>query len=139
MDLDDIQRMYPGGTCFKFGDNEDLCIRLLSLIRIGRKVATCGALRDYESGDEPMPQLGRTDVALNWDGTPALAIETTAVVLLRFCDVDETFALAEGEDETLEGWQIGHKRFFERNGGFDSEMMLVCERFKLVADFAAPN
>jgi uncharacterized protein YhfF len=83
-----------------------------------------------------MPEVGRTDIALNWDGTPALAIETTSVSLTRFCDVEEKFALAEGEDETLEGWQNGHRRFFDRNGGFDPQMMLVCERFKLVADFA---
>ena len=80
--------------------------------------------------------LSRRDVALNWDGSPALMIETTEVTQRRFCDVDAEFALAEGEDETLESWRDGHRRYFERNGGWDPEMMLVCERFRLVEDFA---
>lgn len=84
-----------------------------------------------------MPVVGRRDIALDWDGAPALVIETTEVTIRRFCDVDADFALAEGENETLEGWQADHRRFFERNGGWDAEMDLVCERFRLVADFAA--
>ena len=47
----------------------------------------------------------------------------------RFCDVDEDFALFEDD---LEGWRKGHQQYFERNGGFDNEMVLVCERFKVV-------
>ena len=56
---------------------------------------------------------------------------------MRFCDVDESFALAEGEDDDLEGWRKGHQLYFERNGGFSEDMMLVCERFELVHDFKA--
>jgi uncharacterized protein YhfF len=124
---------------FTFGDSEALCNELLGLVRAGRKTATCEALRVFESGREAMPVVGRRDVALNWDGSPALIIETVALTTMRFCDVDESFALAEGENETLDGWRRDHRRYFERNGGFDPEMMLVCERFKLVHDFAAED
>lgn len=134
MELDDLKSAYPNAGMFKFGDNKEICQELLSLVSLGKKRATCSALRDYESEDELIPEIGSRDIALNWDGTPALVIETTAVAITRFCDVDEAFALAEGENETLEGWQIGHRRFFERNGGFDPEMKLVCERFNVVAD-----
>ena len=41
----------------------------------------------------------------------------------------------EGENDDLEGWRYDHRLFFARNGGFDREMMLVCERFKLVHDY----
>jgi uncharacterized protein YhfF len=81
-----------------------------------------------------MPVVGRHDIALNWDGTPALILEILEVTQMRFCDVDESFALAEGENDNLEGWRRGHQAYFERNGGFDQEMLLVCERFKLVHD-----
>ena len=40
-------------------------------------------------------------------------------------------ALAEGEGD-FDSWKQGHIAFFTRNGGFDPDMMLVCERFKLV-------
>lgn len=128
----------PGArpVTFRFGDSESLCKELLSLVRAGRKTATCEALRAFEEGGEAMPEVGRRDVALNWDGTPAVLIETLEVTLKRFCDVDESFALAEGENDDLEGWRRDHQRYFERSGGFDEEMMLVCERFRLIHDYA---
>ena len=119
-------------TTFTFGDGPDLCARLLDLVRQGHKTATCGALSDYTHGGETMPQVGRQDIALNWDGTPALLIETTEVTTRRFCDVDESFALAEGENDSLDGWAADHRAYFERNGGWQPDMLLVCERFRLI-------
>ena len=135
MNLSEVKVKFPGCTIFKFGDNRELCDELISLVRSGRKTATCEALREYETGDEKMPSVGRIDVALNWDGTPALAIRTLSIVIEKFCEVGEVFALAEGENDKLEGWQLDHRAYFERNGGFDPEMELVCERFVLVEDF----
>ncbi len=43
-------------------------------------------------------------------------------------------ALAEGEDESLAGWQENHRAYFARNGGFAPEMELIWERFALVED-----
>lgn len=126
---------YPGCTTFKFGDGQALCERLLSLVRTGKKTATCGALRDYEAEGESLPQVDQVEIALNWDGTPAVALRIVESSLTRFCDVGESFALAEGENESLAGWQADHRDFFERNGGFDPEMPLVCLRFEQVEDF----
>ncbi len=131
-----LRTRYPGAVAFTFGDSRELCDRLLSLVRSGKKRATCGALRDFTEGGEALPQAGRRDIALDWDGRPALVIETTEVTLRRFRDVDAGFALAEGEDETLAGWQDGHRGYFERNGGWSEEMELVCERFRLIEDLA---
>jgi uncharacterized protein YhfF len=50
----------------------------------------------------------------------------------RFCDVTEDFALAEGENTSLGGWRAVHKAYFARNGGFDPDMMLICERFRVI-------
>lgn len=127
-----LRTRYPGAETFTFGDSRALSDTLLSLVRDGRKRATCGALRDFAEAGEPLPVAGRRDIALDWDGLPALVIETLEVTVRRFCDVDAGFALAEGEDETLEGWQAGHRAYFERNGGWTPEMELVCEIFRLV-------
>ena len=124
---------------FTFGDGPELCARLLALVRQGKKTATCGALRDYTEGGEVMPEVGRQDIALNWDGTPALLIETTEVITRRFCDVDAGFALAEGENDTLDGWAADHRAYFERNGGWTEEVLLVCERFRLVRVLDQPT
>lgn len=132
-DLESLTQRYPGAETFRFGDNATLCSELLALVRSGRKRATCGALRDYEGG-EAMPRVGRCDIALTWEGTPALVIETVELVQCRFDEVTEDMALAEGEDDSLEDWQAGHRAYFERNGGFSPDMMIVWERFALVED-----
>ncbi len=137
MTLKDVLTRYPGAQTFKFGDSASMCAELLGLVRKGRKTATCGALRDYPEGSAETPVVGRRDIALEWDGRPALVIETLEVTVSRFCDMTEAFALAEGENETLEGWREDHRRYFERNGGFDPEMELLCERFRLVEDLAS--
>ena len=91
--------------------------------------------RTIPGTSEELPVIGRKDIALNWDGTPALLVETLEVTHKRFCDVDERFALDDGENEDLDGWRRGHQEYFERHGKFDREMMLVCERFRLVHDY----
>ena len=94
----DVQERFPDAETFKFGDSEGLSQRLIALVRFGKKTATCGALRDFEDGGEALPVVGRRDIALNWDGSPALGVETTEVTVQKFCDVTEAFALAEGEN-----------------------------------------
>jgi uncharacterized protein YhfF len=132
MRIQNLQARHPGSTIFTFGDSEALCNELLHLVRSGKKTATCGALRDFGPDGQSFPVVGRRDIALHWDGTPALVIETVEVTQRRFCDVGVDFALDEGENDNLEGWRRDHQRYFERNGGFDNEMLLVCERFKLI-------
>jgi uncharacterized protein YhfF len=135
MKSEEEHAQYDGSVTFTFGDSERLCNELLGLIRTGKKTATCGALSEFGLGGDAMPVVGRRDMALNWNATPALLLETTEVFQMRFCDVDESFALAEGENDDLEGWRRDHQQYFERNDGFDRKMVLVCERFKLVRDY----
>ena len=137
MNDEEMQSLVNDSITFKFGDNEELCDELLRLVRSGYKTATCEALREFGPGKEAMPIVGRRDVALNWDGSPALLLETLQVIQIRFCDVDADFALAEGENDDLAGWRRDHRRYFERNRGFEKEMILVCERFRLIYDFGS--
>ena len=130
--LDALKARFPGAETFRFGDNERLCAELIGLVVAGKKTATCGAARDFEEAGEALPVVGRRDIALHWDGRPAVVIETVSVTRQRYCDVDADFALAEGENDTLEGWQADHRAYFERNGGWHPEMALICERFRVV-------
>lgn len=133
--LTTLQERYPGAVTFRFGDSAALSAELIALVRAGKKVATCGAVRDYEAGETP-PMVGRRDIALHWDGTPALVIETVETIRCRFDEVTEAMALAEGEDDSLAGWQAGHQRYFARNGGFSPDMEVIWERFRVVEDLA---
>ena len=52
-------------------------------------------------------------------------------------DVDAAFAHDEGEgDRSLSYLRSAHRRYFERLGKFSDDMMLMCERFRLVEIFA---
>lgn len=135
--LEELRRRYPDAETYRFGDNKNLSELLIALVRSGRKTATCEPLRTFENGDEVMPRTGRCDITLDWDGNPVLVTETTDVSIRRFCDVDEEFALAEGENDSLDGWRDDHREYLERNGGWADDMKLVCERFRLVEDLRA--
>lgn len=134
--LEAVRSRYPGAATFRFGDTEANCGYLTGLVREGRKRATCQAKSVFESGEEAWPVVGRRDIALNWDGSPALVIETVSLEEWAFVDVPAAFALAEGENETLEGWRADHQAWFERSCGFSPDMLLVCERFIVVEDCA---
>lgn len=113
---------------FSFGDSPEMADRLLAFVLGGTKRATCWSVADGQQ-----TQVGKQMVVLDGAGKPRAVIETVELEQRRFCDVDWQFALDEGEgDETLEDWRRGHQAYFERNGGFDPEMMLWCERFRLV-------
>ena len=124
---------YKDALSFAFGDSPELADELLALVLSGKKTATCGALRDIEAG-EPMPEVGRRDVVLDGRGKPACVLETIEVTQCRFDDVSADFAIAEGEGP-YDDWRKGHIDFFTRNGGWSGDLMLVCERFRLVEVF----
>lgn len=128
-----LRERYPGAETFIFGDSAGMSAELLALVVAGKKTATCGALRDFEGVVEAMPVVGRRDIALAWDGRPAVVIETMEVRVMPFDEVDAAFAADEGEgDGTLEFWRRAHEGYFTRHGGFDPKMLLVCERFRVV-------
>ncbi|MBO1016108.1 ASCH domain-containing protein [Achromobacter sp. SD115] len=124
---------YENAVTFQFGDSPELADELLALVLAGTKTATCGALRDFNE-QEPVPQAGRRDVVLDGLGRPACVIETLSVLIQRFDQVDEAFALAEGEGP-YEAWRDAHIAYFGRNGGYAPDMMLACERFRVVEVF----
>lgn len=129
----DADTQMAGMTRFAFGDSPELADTLLALVIAGRKTATCGAYRDYEASGETPPRPGERSIVLDGRGKPACIIETVACELQRFDAVDEDFARDEGEgDLSFAYWRNAHERYFARNGGFSPDMMLVCERFRLI-------
>jgi len=129
---------HAGAVTFSFGDNPALADELLGLVLAGQKTATCGPLRDFGPGGEPMPEVGRRDVVLDGKGRRAVVIETVEVTTRRFDEVDEAFARDEGEgDRSLASWREAHRTYFARTGGHSPDMQLVCERFRLVEVIAA--
>ena len=127
-----LPREYQGLRSFAFGDGPALADELLDLVMRGVKTATCS------TEDEPNTSTpGERWIVLDGRGEPACVIETTDVSYRRFGDVDAAFAYDEGEgDRSLAYWRDAHRRYFGRQGKFSEDMMLMCERFRLVEVFA---
>lgn len=134
--LQQIVDANPDAETFRFGDTPELCAHIIELVRSGRKSATCEAASAYGKGGDEWPQVGRRDIALNWDGTPAAMIETVEVVTRRFDEMDDEFVAAQGEFRDLNHWRAAYEDYFRRNGDFAEDMKLMCERFTLIEDYA---
>lgn len=121
---------------FTFGDYEELCNEVLALVRSGKKTVTCAALTDFGTGKDPMPEVGRQDIALEWDGSPAVQMETLEVLTMPFGDVTEELAADMAEFRDLQDFRDQYRAYFEARGKWSPDMMLMVERFRLIRDFA---
>ena len=129
--MTELPEQYRDAVKFAFGDTPELADQLLALVLEGHKTATCAALTSFSDEGEPLPVVGRRDVVLDGQGRPAAVLETKAVMVCRFDEVDAAFAEEEGEGP-LDEWRKGHEAYFRRNVGFSPDMELLCERFRLV-------
>ncbi len=123
---------YQGLRSFAFGDGPELADELLALVIKGAKTATCS------TEDEPNTSTpGERWIVLDGSGEPRCVIETIEVTYRRYTEVDAAFAYEEGEgDRSLAYWRSAHRNYFGRMGRFSEDMMLMCERFRLVDVFA---
>jgi uncharacterized protein YhfF len=114
---------------FSFGDSPELADQLAELVLAGTKRATCWA-----AGEGPKTHVGKQWVVLDGSGVPVAVIETIELTQRRFDEVDAAFAFEEGEgDRTLASWRRAHRTYFSRQGTFAPDMLLWCERFRLLA------
>ncbi len=121
-----------------FGDGTEMADELGALVAAGIKTATASLMWEYESEGNPLPKPGDLSIILDGSGSPLCLIETVAVEVRPFNQVDAQFAYDEGEgDRTPEFWRDAHWRFFTRTCreiGREpvQDMPVVCERFKLI-------
>jgi uncharacterized protein YhfF len=113
---------------FAFGDSPALADELAALVLEGRKIATC-----WTASEGLLTEVGKRTVMLDGSGRPRAVLETVELTLRRFDEVDASFAYDEGEgDRTLAFWRQAHRAYFDRRGQFSEEMMLWCQRFRIV-------
>jgi uncharacterized protein YhfF len=127
-----VPEQYRSLRSFAFGDSPKLADELLALVLGGVKTATCS------TEDEPNTSTpGERWIVRDGRGMPRCVIETLEVTYRRYSEVDAAFAHDEGEgDRSLAFWRDAHRRYFTRLGRFSEDMMLMCERFRLVEVFA---
>ena len=125
-------------TCFEsfhFDDNESSANELLALVLSGKKRATASSL--YAFAPEEAPKPGNLSIVTDWDGNPRCVIETKAVQVIPFREMTFEICSREGEDECLETWQAGHRRFFTEDGKemgyeFTEDMPVLFEDFEVI-------
>jgi uncharacterized protein YhfF len=114
---------------FAFGDGPAMADELLALVLSGVKTATCWAASQGLKGSA----VGARYVVLNGAGKPRAVIESVELAQRRFTEVETAFAAEEGEGDLSHAhWAAVHREFFVREGTFATDMMLWCERFRLV-------
>ncbi|MCE9521030.1 MAG: ASCH domain-containing protein [Alphaproteobacteria bacterium] len=131
--MSDVPEKYQHLQRWAFGDNPALADELLALVLAGKKTATCCSLSQYEDEAWPMPKPGDAWIVLDGAARPRVVIETTGIETKRFDQVDAQFAHDEGEgDQSYAYWRKAHEDYFTRQGRFAPDMLVVCERFRLV-------
>ena len=126
-----VPEKYRGLRSFAFGDGPELADELLGLVMKGIKTATCSTEHEPNTSTP-----GERWIVLDGRGEARCVIETTEVTYRRYNEVDAAFAHDEGEgDRSLAYWRSAHRNYFGRRGKFSEDMMLMCERFRLVEVF----
>ena len=118
---------------YRFGDTPD---ELAQLVVEGVKTATCNALKLYELNNRPLPHAGDYNIILNKAFEPVCIIQITSVDIKKYDEINEAFAIAEG-DGSYENWDDIHVRFFTEQLGlfnepFHRQIELVCQTFKVI-------
>jgi uncharacterized protein YhfF len=125
-----------------FGFPGPLRDKLVAAVLRGEKTATASLRMEYEpEGQDELPLPGSRSVVVDSDERPVAVIETSEVRVVRAGDVDEQFAIDEGEGfESVADWRATHERFWGSDdyvravGVVDvhDDTLVVCERFRLV-------
>ena len=123
---------------FRFGTTAEQADELAELVRTGTKTATSMLLWELEADGRPLWRVGDRATVLDGAGTPICVIETTELAIKPFDAVDDAFARDYGEgDCSLAWWRSAmlpyYSQIADQLGKHASkEMLLVCERFRVV-------
>jgi uncharacterized protein YhfF len=124
-------------SVFHFELTEKWADELLQLVLSGKKRATASSLWSFELEGMEIPRAGDLSIVTDWAGNPRCVIETTTVTILPFDEMTFDICQREGEDDCLESWVDGHRRFFSNEGAlmgysFSETMPIVFEEFEVI-------
>ena len=125
-----------GLRAIEFGTPGAMRQKLVDLVVNGNKRATAGQLAEYEAEHEPLEHVGERLAIVDDDGRHVATVSVTKVVVSRFADVPDDFALAEAEgDLNAADFRESHMMYWSSVGTPVTEDTLVVQLyFDLVAD-----
>lgn len=128
--------MVDGLRAIEFGTPGAMRRRLVDLVVNGDKRATAGLLSEYEAEDEPLEHVGERLAIVDDDGQHVATVSVTNVVVSRFADVPDEFALAEAEgDLDAADFRASHASYWSSVGTPVTDDTLVVQLyFDLLAE-----
>ena len=106
-----------GLRSIEFGTPGESRARLINFVVNGHKRATAGLLSDYDREGEPVEYVGECLAMTGNDGSHVATLMVTRVVITRFGNVPDEFALAEAEgDLTAADFRASHSEYWTRAG-----------------------
>ncbi len=119
-----------GLRAIEFGTSGEMRRQLVDLVVNGNKRATAGLLSEYEDEGEPPEHVGERLAVVDDDGRHVATIRVTEVVISRFADVPDRFALAEAEgDLNAADFHASHTAFWASVGTPVTEDMLIVQLY----------
>jgi uncharacterized protein YhfF len=130
-----------GLRSIEFGSPGRLRSELTALVLARKKRATASLVSEYEDEGEAIEHVGERLAVLDNDARHVATIEVTRVETLRFDQVPDAFALAEGEgDLNAADFRASHLRYWSRAGESVSDStQVVTLYFDLVDDHSADS
>jgi len=126
-------RLWPDAVCHTPADGLELKARTPVLIRRGIKTATCeGWDRAVQDG---LPRSGPVDLAIDWQGRPALATGTLRVDRITSDAMYAARVVLQGEFRDPDDWRAGYRVCLSRSGAFAPDMAMMAETFAVAQDF----
>jgi uncharacterized protein YhfF len=114
----------------EFGTPGEMRSRLVDLVVNGNKRATAELLSEYEAEGEPLEHVGERLVVVDDEGRRVATVRATKVVVSRFADVPDEFALAEAEgDLNAADFRAGHSKFWASVGSPVSDDTLIVQLY----------
>jgi len=130
-----VRRFYE---VFQIGNSNEAGNAGAALIKQGVKTTTSSLLWACQAANKPLPEVGSLSIVTDGSGDPVCVVETIAVDIKPFAEVDAAFAYDYGEwDRTLEGWRthswaLNAARCSVLGKAPTPDMPIVCERFQVV-------
>ena len=119
-----------GLRAIEFGEPGEMRDRLIDLVVNGNKRATAGLLSEYEEEGEPIEHVGERLVIIDNEGRRVATVRATKVVVSRFADVPDEFALAEAEgDLNAANFRASHTDYWESAGTPVTDDTLVVQLY----------
>jgi len=129
---------HPCPVAFYFCDNRHDADTCAKLVFAGIKQATAPSQWWFDKHIEALQCICEYFVITNWSGEPQAVIQTTAVMVVPFGQVDAAFAFAEGKgDRSLAEWQRVYRSYYAREmdcakSEITDDFAVVCHHFRCI-------